>query len=211
MLPTIISKLGLPLLVNLIGAALGRINNPVAKSASEALGNFEGALAGGAITAEQMAEANRHAETLAAMKAKEHTAALSDINKSLRAEMASNDVYVRRMRPTFGYLLAVTWASQMLAVSYIMVFRTEHLPIILDGMEGLSTIWAVALSVLGIYVYKRSEEKKVVSPSYPTMAAKAMRKPPAPEPQPVAIKPAPTAAETISNVKPGASKPLYND
>jgi hypothetical protein len=162
-LPTIISKLGLPLLVSLLGSALGRIDNPVARSASEALENFEGALAGGAITSEQMAEANRHAEAMAALKAKEHSAALTEINKSLRAEISSGDLYVRRMRPTFGYLLAVTWAMQMVAVSYVMMFRTEHMPALMDGMEGLSTIWAVALSVLGIYVYKRSEENKIFS------------------------------------------------
>lgn len=179
MLPIIISKLGLPLLVNLIGTALGRINNPVAQSASEALGNFEGALEGGAITPEQMAEANRHAEAMAATKSKEYSGALAEINKTIRAEAGSGDRYVRRMRPTFGYLLAVTWALQMTAVAYIMVFHTEQLPAVLNGMEGLSTIWAVALSVMGIYVYKRSEEKKTVSypyvsaPKTKTVAAKA--------------------------------------
>ncbi len=161
MLATIIGKLGLPVLISLIGTALGRINNPVAQTASDALNNFEGALAGGVISAEQMAEANRHAEEMAKINAKEYEVALSEVNQSIRAEIASDDVFVRRMRPTFGYFMAVTWAAQMLSVAYVMIFETDKAPVVLESMGALSTIWAVGLSVLGIYVYKRSEEKKV--------------------------------------------------
>ncbi len=165
MLPAIISKLGLPILVSVIGGALGRVNNPVAQNAADALNNFETALAGGVISAEQMAEANRHAEKMAELKAREYETAMSEINQSLRAEAGSSDAYVRRMRPTFGYLMAVTWTAQMLGLAYVVIFETEKAPAVLDGMEALSTIWGVGLSVLGIYVYKRSEEKKTSSPA----------------------------------------------
>jgi len=47
----------------------------------------------------------------------------------------------------------------MSAIAYIIVFRTERIPMVMNGMESLSTIWTVALSVLGLYVYKRSNEK----------------------------------------------------
>ncbi len=173
MLATIISKLGLPLLINVIGGALSRVDNPVAQNASKALENFEDALAGGVITSEQMAEANRHAEKMADLKAKEYETAMTQINETIRTEANSDDVYVRRMRPTFGYLMAITWGVQMLGLSYIMVFQTEKTPIVLEGMESLSTIWAVALSVLGIYVYKRSEEKKTSVFSVPASKSKA--------------------------------------
>lgn len=163
MLPAIISRLGLPLLISLIAGALGKVDNPVARTASDALNNFEAAMAGGAISSEQMAEANRHAERMAELRAKEYETAMAEINQSLRLEAQSTDPYVRRMRPTFGYLMAATWAAQMFGIAYIMIFRTESAPAILDGMEALSTIWAVGLSVLGIYVYKRSEEKRVSS------------------------------------------------
>lgn len=167
MFPAIIGKIGLPVLISVIAGALGKINNPVAQSASQALGNFENAIAGGVISAEQLAEANRHAEEMAKIKAKEYETALSEVNQSIRAETLSDDPYVRRMRPTFGYLMAITWAAQMLGLAYIMIFQTDKAPVVLEGMEGLSTIWAVGLSVLGIYVYKRSEEKKKIfsSPS----------------------------------------------
>jgi biotin transporter BioY len=72
-------------------------------------------------------------------------------------------VYVRRMRPTFGYLMAFTWAAQMLGLAYVLTFETEKAPAVLESMESLSTIWGVGLSVLGIYVYKRSDEKKAIA------------------------------------------------
>lgn len=70
---------------------------------------------------------------------------------------------MRRMRPTFGYLMAVTWAAQMLAIAYVIVFETAQAGVVMSAMASLSAIWAVGLSVLGIYVYKRSEDKKITS------------------------------------------------
>jgi hypothetical protein len=99
------------------------------------------------------------------MKAREYESAMSEINQSLRAEISSSDVFVRRMRPTFGYLMAVTWAAQMFGIAYVVIFETEKAPAVLNSMEALSAIWAIGLSVLGIYVYKRSEEKKVIQSS----------------------------------------------
>lgn len=161
MLTGILSRLGLPLLVDFVARALGKIDHPAAKNASKALEEVEGALAGGLITPEQMIEANRHAEAMAQINVKQYEASLSEINQSLRAEISSNDPYVRRMRPTFGYLMALTWSAQMFGLAYVVVFQTDKAAAVLTGMASLSTIWAVGLSVLGIYVYKRSEDKKI--------------------------------------------------
>lgn len=156
MLPAIIAGIGIPALAQLIGAALNRINNPVAQGAAKALEEVGAAIGRGAITPDQIAEANRHAETMAQMDA----GALAQVNESLRAEVASADPYVRRMRPAFGYFMAVTWAAQMLGLAYVIVFRTAQAPAVFSAMSSLRVIWTVGLSVLGVYVYKRSEEKK---------------------------------------------------
>lgn len=161
MLETVLTKIGLPILIDIMGRSLSTVDHPAAKSAGKALADLQGALAGGAISPDQMAEANRHAEKLAEMELQQHTTTMSEVNESLRAEVASSDVYVRRMRPTFGYLMAITWAAQMLGLAYVVVFETDKAAAVLEGMAALSTIWAVGLSVLGIYVYKRSEEKKM--------------------------------------------------
>lgn len=52
----------------------------------------------------------------------------------------------------------------LLGLAYVIVFETEKSGFVLNSMSSLSAIWAMGLSVLGIYVYKRSEEKKVNTP-----------------------------------------------
>lgn len=153
---------GFPVLLTILSEALTRVNHPAARVASQSLGNVTDALGRGQISRADMEEANRHAEAIAALRAEENKTAYQQINESLRAEIASEDPYIRRMRPTFGYLMAASWAVQMVAVAYIMVFRVDDLPSVLMAMDSLVALWAMGLSVLGIYVYKRSEEKKSV-------------------------------------------------
>ena len=160
MLPQLIAQIGIPVLVAILSDALGKINSPVGKNAADALGKITGAIQTGEISAEQIAEANRHAEKMAELEIQQHQTILSETGQSLRAEIASDDKFVRRMRPTFGYFMAVTWAAQMLAIAYVIVFHTEKSAFVLNAMGNLSVIWGMGLSVLGIYVYKRSEEKK---------------------------------------------------
>lgn len=166
MVGNVIAQVGIPVIIEAIGEALKRVDNPIAKGAGEALSKVDEALRRGQISPEQMQEANRHFEKMAELETAEKQTALKQINESLRAEVASQDIYVRRMRPTFGYLIAITWAAQMLALAWVIIFETEKASIVINAMESLGTIWAVGLSVLGIYVYKRSEDKKISSLSY---------------------------------------------
>ncbi len=161
MVSALLSKIGLPVLVNVVAEALGSVDTPVTKGAAKALREVDEAIKRGQITPEQMQEANRHAEKMNEMALAERAANIGEINKSLRAEIVSEDKFVRRMRPTFGYLMAFTWAAQMMGIAYVIVFDTARAGAVLNAMSSLSAIWAVGLSVLGIYVYKRSEDKKL--------------------------------------------------
>lgn len=161
MLESVLSKIGLPILISVVAQALNRIDTPVTKGAAEALTHVQDALKNGQISEEKMIEANRHIEEIAKLQSEDNRAALSEINKSLRAEILSQDQYVRRMRPTFGYLMAISWAAQMLGLAYIIIFETQKASGVISAMASLSAIWAVGLSVLGVYVYKRSEDKKL--------------------------------------------------
>lgn len=154
-------KVGLPVLVQGVGEALKNIDHPAARGASAALEGLTDAISKGQITPEEMREVNRHIEKMEEIEAGERQSALQQVNESLRAEVASTDSYVRRMRPTFGYMIALTWAAQMMGLAYVIVFETAEAPMIIGSMDSLAAIWAVGLSVMGIYVYKRSEEKKV--------------------------------------------------
>jgi hypothetical protein len=158
MIENILKKLGVGFLTSTLRKVLGQIDNDITKNAANILSDVEAEIAKGAITIDQLKEANRHVEAMAGQDAQ----TLSEINQSLRAEILSQDKYVRRMRPTFGYLMALTWAAQMFGVAYIMIFETDKASTVIEAVESLSAIWAVGLSVLGIYVYKRSEDKKLI-------------------------------------------------
>ena len=161
MIETLLAQIGLPVLIKVLAEALNAVDTPVTQVAAKALSQVDAAIKAGQISNEQIAEANRHAEKMAQMQAQENSEGLRAINETIRAEVSSGDAYVRRMRPTFGYLMAFTWAAQMFGIAYIIVFETEKSVFVLNAMGSLSAIWAVGLSVLGIYVYKRSEEKKI--------------------------------------------------
>ena len=156
MIPALLAQIGLPILTSIVGSALEKVDTPATKAASKALGKIEFS----SVPSETLEEANRHAETMAKIELDSEAAKIAEINKSLRKEVESQDMYVRRMRPTFGYLMAITWAAQMLGVAYIIAFEPARAGEVLQAMSSLSAIWAVGLSVLGIYVYKRSEDKK---------------------------------------------------
>jgi hypothetical protein len=156
----LLAQLGLPFLVKSVSEGLSKIDHPLAHGAVAALEQMDEALTQGKISPEAVKEANRHIEKMTEIESAEYVSMQSEINQSLRAEVASLDPYVRRMRPTFGYLVAITWGAQMLALAYVIVFDTQNAGIVINAMQSLGTIWGIGLSVLGIYVFKRSEEKK---------------------------------------------------
>lgn len=157
----ILLQAGLPALIKGLADGLKNVNTPVAQGASGALGALLNAFDKGEISPEQLTELNRHIEKMQELESAERQSAIEQINESLRAEVASTDPYVRRMRPTFGYIIALTWAAQMFSIAYVMVFDTKQAVLVINAVESLGSIWGIGLSVLGIYVYKRSEEKKM--------------------------------------------------
>lgn len=160
MIPALLASIGLPLLVKAVGGALDNIDHPAAKAAAGALSQVETALKGDQLSPEQVAEANRHIERMAELDSAEATAALAQVNESLRSESRSEDWYVRRWRPTFGYAMAATWVATMGAVSWAIVAEPGQAATIIAALVNTSPIWGVALGVLGIAVVKRSQDKQ---------------------------------------------------
>ena len=162
MLPMLLAQIGLPLLVKAVGGALSNSSNSVAKAAGDALGQVDTEIATGRLDGDQLKEANRHLEALATLEANTDQTWLQQVNQTIRAESISDDAYVRRMRPTFGYIMAFTWAAQMGAIAYTVVADPQQAAPVIAAVASLGTIWTVGLSVLGIYVYRRSGEKQHV-------------------------------------------------
>jgi hypothetical protein len=93
--------------------------------------------------------------------AQEESRQLAEINATMRAEVAAQDAYVRRWRPTFGYAVALTWSLTMAAVSWAIVDQPGQAPAIIAALVNTSPIWGIALTVLGVSVVKRSHDKAV--------------------------------------------------
>lgn len=159
MIPAFLASIGLPLLVKAVEGALDGIGHPAAKAASGALKQVGAALGAAEITPEQVAEANRHMERMAQLDTGEARAALEQINTTMRSEVASEDWYVRRWRPTFGYAVAATWTATMGAVSWAIIAEPAQSPAIIAALVNTSPIWGIALGVLGVAVVKRSQDK----------------------------------------------------
>jgi len=157
MLPALLAQIGLPLLVRLVGGALAKVEHPAARAAAEALASVE------TLPPERIAAANRHIEALARIASEEDRETIREVNASLRAEAASEDRYVRRMRPTFGYVMAATWAAQMGAVAWVVVASPQDAAAVIEALGALSVVWSVGLSVLGVYVFKRSADKALAA------------------------------------------------
>ncbi|MEW5729037.1 MAG: 3TM-type holin [Pseudomonadota bacterium] len=161
MIPALLASVGLPLLVKAVKGALSDVDNPIAQTAAAALGEVDGAVSSGQITPDQIAEANRHVERMAEIDSTEAREALAQINTTMRTEAQSEDWYVRRWRPTFGYAVALTWVLTMAAIAWAIVADPGQAPTIIAALVNTSPIWGIALGVLGISVVKRSQDKAV--------------------------------------------------
>lgn len=94
---------------------------------------------------------------------------LKIVNETMRTESNSNDGFVRRWRPFYGYAVALSWAIQMIGFTVIFgvtaLSNPENLANVVQQFALLSgslvTLWGIALAVLGVSVHKRSLDKKV--------------------------------------------------
>ncbi|PWC44282.1 3TM-type holin [Azospirillum sp. TSO22-1] len=100
------------------------------------------------------------------------------VNATMQNEANSKDPFVRRMRPAFGYLIALVILLQTLIIAYVAVMHPSELAASITAMSQMSSILLPALAVLGVYVYRRSDEKGVVPGPFDALAgALGKRKP----------------------------------
>ncbi|NVF15981.1 3TM-type holin [Vreelandella maris] len=110
---------------------------------------------------------NEHQQTLTRMVLEAESVRLSEVNKTMRAEAASNDAYVRRWRPTFGYLTALAWVVQCMAIAWSIVATPGQAGDVAQAVTALTPMWGIALAMLGVNVSCRSRDKQVAAGQAP--------------------------------------------
>jgi hypothetical protein len=149
--------------------------------AGSAIGDLLARALGVEATPESLKKATENPEAAAKLKAIEHehqreimsmtlqaeTNRLAEVNATMRTEVKADDAYVRRWRPTFGYLVAVSWALQSIAIGWTIVATPEEAGTVAQSITALTPMWSVALAILGINVHKRSQDKQVSAGQQP--------------------------------------------
>ncbi|WP_297813688.1 3TM-type holin [uncultured Methylophaga sp.] len=92
---------------------------------------------------------------------------LATINATMQVEYTSGDKVVRRWRPFFGYMTAITWSVQMSALAWVIVVEPEKAAAVITAASGLTGMWGIALAVLGVCINKRSHDKQVAAGQAP--------------------------------------------
>lgn len=114
------------------------------------------------------------------------TARLAEVNATMRAEYAQEDKFVKRWRPTFGYSICFTWVVESIgfvsALLYTVIYHPESAGIVINAIAvvigAMAVQWGIALSVLGVSVSARSDDKQVsagLSPAPGVLGAIAQR------------------------------------
>lgn len=168
-LPMLGTALGGPaggIVGGLIGHALGIGDKPSAEQISQAI---DGDPQAAKIKLQQV-EAD-HAEAMARIQALQVQA--QQTGQTMRVEYGSTDPYVRRWRPTWGYVSAGAWAFEALAIGAGLIGgtvaaltgHTSEAQILLAAMPAIigamAALWSIALAVLGVSVRARSRDKAV--------------------------------------------------
>lgn len=97
------------------------------------------------------------------------TRQLESVNETMRAELNADSKFTKWWRPTFGYVAALTWAGQMFGVTWLMFTNPEQASTVITAMASLSVMWTIALSVLGVYINKRSQDKQLAAGKAPPL------------------------------------------
>jgi hypothetical protein len=173
-----IATLGATVLGSAVGGPLGGIAGTLVgkllgvdpKSGPRGIGDAIDALGPDAAKIKLQQIENEHAEVLAQINALQ--VQTQQTNQTMRVEYGSADPYVRRWRPTWGYVSAAAWGLEALAImvavimAAVLALRSNTageqalLGSVTSLVYALAGMWTVALAVLGINMVQRSKDKR---------------------------------------------------
>ncbi|EKF9983257.1 hypothetical protein O1D80_000657 [Vibrio cholerae] len=144
----------------LIADALGVENTPDAIEA-ELLRNPDALLKIKQMESDERIRLRELSYQQAEMESAERKLVITEQHKLMVAELNSDDAYVRRWRPTFGYAVCLAWTSLFFGIAGLMLFHPEFTEQAFTGAAKLTALFSVALTVLGLNIHKRSQDKQI--------------------------------------------------
>ena len=160
MLLKILSKVGLPFLIKLVSTGLEAIGGDTAQKANAALGEVSLDIEKQKISSEKITEVNRHMEKMQELENELDNNTLNQIHQTIRQEMSAEDKFVRFWRPAFGYSVALAWLLTIGTLCYVVLADYPNAEGIINALVETTSLWSVALGVLGIQVVKSAQENK---------------------------------------------------
>jgi hypothetical protein len=144
----------------LLSSALGVENSPGAVE-SELKSNPDAFLKIKQMELDNQVELKRLMFQHAELESEEQKIAIVNQNATMQAEIASNDAFVRRWRPTFGYSVCLAWVMLFFGVAFVMIFKPSQAADVVSAVVALTPLFGIALTVLGVGIHKRSQDKQV--------------------------------------------------
>ncbi|MFS1463860.1 3TM-type holin [Vibrio lentus] len=144
----------------LVSSALG-VENTQQAIEKELAANPEAILKLKQLEALHEVELKRLAFEHAKLESEERKLALTQQHVTMQAELASNDPYVRRWRPTWGYSMCAAWVLLFLSLAVVMMFHPEQAATVVNSVVAMTPLFGIGLTVLGINIHKRSQDKQV--------------------------------------------------
>ena len=113
----------------------------------------------------ELQERNRAAIEQAVLAA--DLAQFKELHQTIRAELSSDDRFKSYWRPAFGYAMVLTWTFTWLALCYVIMFETAKAQLVVNALANTTALWGVALTILGVQITKRTQDKQVIAGQTP--------------------------------------------
>ncbi|MGF1717814.1 holin family protein [Photobacterium chitinilyticum] len=159
----------------LVASALGVENTPEAIEA-ELRSNPEALLTLKKLESDERVRLRELAFKHAELESEERRLATVQQAATMQAEYASNDPFVRRWRPMWGYTLCFSWALMFLGLFMVMLLEPTETANVINAIVALTPLISVALAVLGVNIHKRSVDKQVAAGKEPVGMIAGLKK-----------------------------------
>ena len=108
-----------------------------------------------------------HQKELVQMTLENETARAAETQKTMRAEISSEDPFVRRARPMFLYVAAFSVLVEVIIALIVVLDQPAQIGAMTTLFSALATPQSIALAACGIYLKKRSDDKAVAAGAAP--------------------------------------------